>query len=261
MLFLSQVLGEEEDAERREQLVDVLTRAVVFTGQAQTAGRRLGLRQRQGRQRFRRRLDHDHPGAGAARLPQRRHPRAQGDHRQGGQLHPANAPARRRRAVQLQGRRRPAGHHRRGHRLPVQRRRVRQRVRAQAAELLQEATSTTSPTRASATGTTPTTTTPRCCIAKAARPGRSIATRSFRGSSPRPAADGSWNQGYIGPVYTTADQPDHPATGQRRRCRFINVEARTRCHDAAPTSTSPCTIDATIRTPTIEEHSMSDRRI
>jgi hypothetical protein len=36
MLFLSQVLGEEEDAERREQLVDVLTRAVVFTGRAQT---------------------------------------------------------------------------------------------------------------------------------------------------------------------------------------------------------------------------------
>lgn len=36
MLFLSQVLGEEEDAERREELIDVLTRAVVFTGRAQT---------------------------------------------------------------------------------------------------------------------------------------------------------------------------------------------------------------------------------
>ena len=36
MLFLSQVLGEEEDIERRKQLVDVLTRAVTFTGQAQT---------------------------------------------------------------------------------------------------------------------------------------------------------------------------------------------------------------------------------
>lgn len=36
MLFLSQILGEEEDAERREQLVDVLTRAVEFTGRAQT---------------------------------------------------------------------------------------------------------------------------------------------------------------------------------------------------------------------------------
>jgi hypothetical protein len=37
MLFLSQVLGEEEDAERREQIIDVLTRAVVFTGRAQTS--------------------------------------------------------------------------------------------------------------------------------------------------------------------------------------------------------------------------------
>jgi hypothetical protein len=36
MLFLSQVLGEEEDAVRREELVDVLARAVVFTGRAQT---------------------------------------------------------------------------------------------------------------------------------------------------------------------------------------------------------------------------------
>ena len=36
LLFLSQVLGEEEDAQRREQLIDVLSRAAVFTGQAQT---------------------------------------------------------------------------------------------------------------------------------------------------------------------------------------------------------------------------------
>lgn len=36
MLFLSQVLGEEEDEGRRKEIVDVLTRAVVFTGQAQT---------------------------------------------------------------------------------------------------------------------------------------------------------------------------------------------------------------------------------
>jgi squalene cyclase len=37
MLFLSQVLGEEEDESRRQELIDVLTRAVIFTGQAQTA--------------------------------------------------------------------------------------------------------------------------------------------------------------------------------------------------------------------------------
>jgi hypothetical protein len=37
MLFLSQVLGEEEDIDRRETLVEVLTKAVQFTGEAQTA--------------------------------------------------------------------------------------------------------------------------------------------------------------------------------------------------------------------------------
>jgi hypothetical protein len=36
MLFLSQVLGEEEDAERREALIEALTKAVRFTGEAQT---------------------------------------------------------------------------------------------------------------------------------------------------------------------------------------------------------------------------------
>jgi squalene cyclase len=36
MLFLSQVLGEEEDVDRRRELIRVLTRAVKFTGQAQT---------------------------------------------------------------------------------------------------------------------------------------------------------------------------------------------------------------------------------
>jgi len=37
MLFLSEVLGEEEDADRRKTLIDVLTRAVTFTGEAQTS--------------------------------------------------------------------------------------------------------------------------------------------------------------------------------------------------------------------------------
>lgn len=35
MLFLSQVLGEEEDAERRSELVEVLVKAATFSGQAQ----------------------------------------------------------------------------------------------------------------------------------------------------------------------------------------------------------------------------------
>jgi len=37
MLFLSEVLGEEEDLERRDELIRVLTKAVEFTGNAQTA--------------------------------------------------------------------------------------------------------------------------------------------------------------------------------------------------------------------------------
>ncbi len=36
-MFLSQVLGEEEDESRRKELIDVLTRAVKFTAQAQTS--------------------------------------------------------------------------------------------------------------------------------------------------------------------------------------------------------------------------------
>ncbi len=36
MLFLSQVLGEEEDESRRRELADILSRAVEFTGRAQT---------------------------------------------------------------------------------------------------------------------------------------------------------------------------------------------------------------------------------
>ena len=36
ILFLSQVYGEEDDADRRKKLEDVLTRAVEFTGKAQT---------------------------------------------------------------------------------------------------------------------------------------------------------------------------------------------------------------------------------
>lgn len=36
MLFLSQVLGEEEDIQRREELVDLLARAVTFSANAQT---------------------------------------------------------------------------------------------------------------------------------------------------------------------------------------------------------------------------------
>ena len=36
LLFLSQVIGDEEDARRRDELTEVLTKAVVFSGRAQT---------------------------------------------------------------------------------------------------------------------------------------------------------------------------------------------------------------------------------
>src|SRR6187431_2296381 len=36
MLFLSQLLGEEEDEERRKELIEILTKAVDFSGKAQT---------------------------------------------------------------------------------------------------------------------------------------------------------------------------------------------------------------------------------
>ncbi len=36
MLFLSQILGEEEDVDRREELIEVLSKAVEFSGRAQT---------------------------------------------------------------------------------------------------------------------------------------------------------------------------------------------------------------------------------
>ena len=81
MLFLSQVLGEEEDAARREQLVDVLTRAVQFTGRRR---RRPGA----GATSVPRTAGGFDEGSttitqvqGLARLPQRRHPRSQGNHR------------------------------------------------------------------------------------------------------------------------------------------------------------------------------------
>ena len=98
--------------------------------------RRLGLREREGRQRLRRRLDHDHAGARAARLPQCRHYGAQGNCRRGGRVHPQMHLARRRSTIQFQGRWRTAGHFRGRHCLSVQCRRVRQPVRSQAGRVL-----------------------------------------------------------------------------------------------------------------------------
>lgn len=50
MLFLSQVLGEEEDEDRREELTDVLQRAVEFSVNAQTSIRWMGVCECRGKQ-------------------------------------------------------------------------------------------------------------------------------------------------------------------------------------------------------------------
>ena len=191
MLFLSQVLGEEEDAERREQLVDVLTRAVQFTGRAQTSAGGWGYVSAKDGDGF----DEGSTtitqvqGCAAAATPASPCPRKSSTRPSstsrtctgpdGGVRY--NLPERRRR--------RPPAHHRRRHRLPVQRRRLRQRVRPQAAGVLPEEPRQHIEPGHSATGTTPTTTTPRSCTARAARSGRTTATRSFRAHRlARPAA-------------------------------------------------------------------------
>ena len=51
-MFLSQVLGEEEDEARRKELIDILTRAIKFTAQAQTTGGGWGYVERPRRQRL-----------------------------------------------------------------------------------------------------------------------------------------------------------------------------------------------------------------
>ena len=191
MLFLSQVLGEEEDAERREKLIEVLTKAVEFTGRAQTPGGGWGYVSSKDGGGF---------DEGSTTITQ---VQALRGCRNAGIPVPKEivdkavgyikkcTDARRRRAIPIgrRGRRRASADHRRGRRLPVQRRRLRQQVRPQVAALLQEELWATARTRAlPAIGITPITTTPRSCIAKGARAGRRIATRSIRGWCRRPAA-------------------------------------------------------------------------
>ena len=86
MLFLASVYGEEEDGDRRKKLEEILTKGGRVHRQGPDQPRRLGLRLGGRRQQLRRRLGDDHPGAGPAGRPQRRHRRAEGDHRQGGQV-------------------------------------------------------------------------------------------------------------------------------------------------------------------------------
>ena len=164
MLFLSQVFGEEEDAERRERIKRCSTKAVRVQRAGADAARRLGLCLGQGRQRLRRRLDLHHAGAGAAGLPQRRHRRAEGSRstRASKYIQECTTPDG---GVQysIRGGGVAPADHRGGRRLRVQRRRVRRvRPRRQDAGVLPSRTSgpAAASTRRSisATGTTRTTT-------------------------------------------------------------------------------------------------------
>ncbi len=204
MLFLSQVLGEEEDMDRRETLVEVLTKAVHFTGEAQTEAGGWGyvsakdghgfdegsttITQVQGLRGCR--------NAGIA-VPKEVIDKAI-------QLHPQLHAARRRRAVQLEGGRRPTGDHRGGHRLSVQRRRLRQRVRAEAAGLLQPQSLEHRQRGVRPLALRPLLLRPGDVSRGRARNGRNTATRSTTDLVAEASGNGSWNQGYIGPIYTTA---------------------------------------------------------
>ncbi len=138
MLFLSQVLGEEEDASRRKELIDVLTRAVHFTGEAQTAAGGWGyVSAKDGN-------DFDEGSTTITQVQGLRGCRNAGIPVPGEVVDkavdyiPQMHPARRRSTIQFQGGRRSAGHFGRGHRLPVQRGGIRQRVRAEVAQVLRE---------------------------------------------------------------------------------------------------------------------------
>ena len=80
MLFLSQVLGEEEDAERRDELVRTLTKAVEFSGQAQTKSGGWGYVSAKDGNNFDEGSTTITQVQGSARVPQRGNPRAGRSH-------------------------------------------------------------------------------------------------------------------------------------------------------------------------------------
>ena len=207
MLFLSQVLGEEEDESRRKELIDVLTRAVVFTGQAQTAAGGWGYVSAK---------DGNDFDEGSTTITQVQGLRG---------CRNAGIPVPKEiidKAVQyIRKCTLPDG----GVQYSSKGGGGRPAISAAAIACLFNAgeydseyvpklldyckpqPGATFPTRASATGTTPTTTMPRCGIAKGARSGKATATRSSAKLASEATENGKyvvWNQGYIGPIYTTA---------------------------------------------------------
>ena len=266
MLFLSQVLGEEEDEDRRKELIDVLTKAVRVHRPGPDRGRRLGLCQRQGRQRFRRRLDHDHAGARAARLPQRRHSGAQGNHRQGRQIHPQMHAARRRRTVQFQGRRRPAGHlaPRPSPACSTPATTTDEYV-PKLLDYCETKPRRTSPTRASATGTTPTTTTPRCMYREGGKKWEAYRDKIYHQAGRR--SHRRRQVRLLEPRLHRPDlhhrhQPDDPATGKRHAADLsaLNVSRESRRAPRSRRGHANATRHD-LDSPSPEERTHDDRRL
>ena len=207
MLFLSQVLGEEEDAERREKLIEVLTKAVEFTGRAQTPGGGWGYVSSKDGGGF---------DEGSTTITQ---VQALRGCRNAGIPVPKEIVDK---AVsyikkctdpdggvryQLAG---VGG----GGRPPITAAAVACLFNAgdydsnyvpKLLALLQEEPWATARTRAlPAIGIMPTTTTPKSCIAKAARAWEAYRDKIYPRLVSEASSDGSWNQSYIGPVFTTA---------------------------------------------------------
>ena len=207
LLFLSQVLGEEEDQHRREQLVEVLTKAVEFTGRrrprpavgAMSPPRTAAAltKARRPSRRFR--------ACAAVATPASKSPKRSSIRRWAIFI---NAPTTRTAACNTAARgERPAGDHRGGHRLPVQCRRVRRQVRAEAAFLLRQEPGEHLGRRFRPLALRPLLLRPGHVPRGKQEVESRTATAIFAKILSEAKDDGRhayWNQGYIGPIYTTA---------------------------------------------------------
>ena len=253
MLFLSQVLGEEEDAERREQLVDVLTRAVEFTGRAQTTAGGWGyVSAKDGG-------DFDEGSTTITQVQGLRGCRNAGI--------PVPKEIIDKAVKYIRTCTGPDGGVRYnsqggggGGRPPITAAAIAclfnagdydSQVCPQAAEVLRK-----EPRQHLQPGLRPLALRPlllRPSLVSRGRQavGRRTATRSSRRSSSEAGSDGSWNQDYIGPVYHHGRQPDHPATSQREPCPSISdrppycKRRENDAHDATAPPASRATTGAT----------------
>ena len=254
LLFLACVYGEEEDGDRRKKLEEILTAGRRVHRQGPDEPRRLGLRLGEGRQQLRRRLGHRSPrcrpcgppATPASSCPRRSSTRPSkylkdSTNAQGGVIYSL--------AHGGGGRRRPAGPDRGGHRLRLQRRRV------QLASWSRSGSSSASTTIPASAGgrighdeythyysprpctSSATTARTSCSPNGQGRPADLEQVPQGDVRQPRRSrrtADGSWSGGYDRPGLRHRRLPDHPATGQWRRCRFTSGNVATACRGSAP---------------------------